>query len=764
MQELATIWASSTSYVVNQLVLQDEKLYRCAVAHTSGGTFIADLQAAYWVEISASAVSGINYVTNPNAEVDTSGWATYAESDAVTFQDAGDTVTLNSHGLSNGTAISFTSITSTTGISINTLYYVVNAATNTFQVATSVGGSALALTTNGSGTLVRSIPKLGTGGSPAVTFTRNTSSPLRGDADFRAAKDAANRMGQGVSYDFTIDDADLAKVLTLTFDYELITATGTYANADLVIYLIQDPTGTPVVIQPAGYRVLSAASALPQRQIATFQTSSSVKSYRLCVHVASVSATAYTLAIDNVSVGPQVVQYGAPVTDWQAYTCTVQGSTSNPTVTANAYWRRVGDSLQVWMVSGAFSADGSGYYTFPLPSGLSIDTTKGITLATGLTDTSGSWSGTLGSVVGNAAVKSSSSFKLGSAEVLVASTTSVCVGINLQSSAATPNIDLIDIYGSGNVPTSVGGNVSMNFTVPILGWSSTVQMSNDTDTRVVAAEYVGTPTNSVSGSDTIVVWPTRVSDTHSAYSSGSITIPVPGFYQFSASVYVQGTYSSGNWVRLVLYVDGVARRESFQVTPAVGVYQAALSVSSIYLNAGQVVTFRVSTNSSSPIMVAGNNVFMTFGRLAGPSAIAASETVAARYFTSAGPTINNTTPIITYGTKVFDTHGAMSGNTYTIPISGKYWIQMHAYTSSYAATAASFCEGIINKNGNFHSFLFSKRIDAAVTAPQSGGGSCIVDCLAGDTIQFRVGTGVATTLSTTQTDTGNFIGIYRIGN
>ena len=76
---------------------------------------------------------------------------------AVTFQDAGDTVTLNSHGLLNGDSVVFTVITTTTGISINTRYYVVNAATNTFQVASSLGGAALPLTNNGTGTVVRAL-------------------------------------------------------------------------------------------------------------------------------------------------------------------------------------------------------------------------------------------------------------------------------------------------------------------------------------------------------------------------------------------------------------------------------------------------------------------------------------------------------------------------------------------------------------------------------------------------------------------------------
>jgi hypothetical protein len=72
---------------------------------------------------------------------------------SVTFTDAGDIVTLNGHNLPDDTQIFFPTITTTTGISRNVVYYVRNATLNTFQVASSAGGAALPLTTNGSGTV-----------------------------------------------------------------------------------------------------------------------------------------------------------------------------------------------------------------------------------------------------------------------------------------------------------------------------------------------------------------------------------------------------------------------------------------------------------------------------------------------------------------------------------------------------------------------------------------------------------------------------------
>lgn len=97
---------------------------------------------------------------------------------AVTFTDAGDTVNLNSHGLSDGDEVSFSSITTTTGIVINTIYFVVGSAANTFQVASTLGGAALPLTTNGSGTLKYNSTIASIVPNTSVTMTR----PMVGSA------------------------------------------------------------------------------------------------------------------------------------------------------------------------------------------------------------------------------------------------------------------------------------------------------------------------------------------------------------------------------------------------------------------------------------------------------------------------------------------------------------------------------------------------------------------------------------------------------
>ena len=72
---------------------------------------------------------------------------------ACSFTDTGDLVTKTAHGLSNGDEVSFATIVTTTGIVINKIYFVVSSTANDFQVALTSGGAAVALTTNGTGTV-----------------------------------------------------------------------------------------------------------------------------------------------------------------------------------------------------------------------------------------------------------------------------------------------------------------------------------------------------------------------------------------------------------------------------------------------------------------------------------------------------------------------------------------------------------------------------------------------------------------------------------
>jgi hypothetical protein len=72
----------------------------------------------------------------------------------VTFTASTSKVNRTSHGYSNGNRVAFFNIATTTGLLSNTEYYVVNAATNDFQISRTEGGTALTLTNDGGADLL----------------------------------------------------------------------------------------------------------------------------------------------------------------------------------------------------------------------------------------------------------------------------------------------------------------------------------------------------------------------------------------------------------------------------------------------------------------------------------------------------------------------------------------------------------------------------------------------------------------------------------
>jgi len=72
----------------------------------------------------------------------------------ITADSSTDTFTASSHGLANGTPLFITSTGSVpNGINAGTLYFAIAVTTNTFQLATTPGGSAVDFTSNGSGVM-----------------------------------------------------------------------------------------------------------------------------------------------------------------------------------------------------------------------------------------------------------------------------------------------------------------------------------------------------------------------------------------------------------------------------------------------------------------------------------------------------------------------------------------------------------------------------------------------------------------------------------
>lgn len=216
-------------------------------------------------------------------------------------------------------------------------------------------------------------PVDGTGGSPTVTFTRSTSSPIRGSADFLITKDAANRQGQGASYAFTIDSADCSKLCKISFDSKVSAA---FVAADVAVYVYDVTNATLITPSSVGIPAVTTNGAFNE---INFVTSTSL-SYRLIFHVASTNASAYTVNINNVLAGPGRTTSGAIVGMWTAYTPTWSQVTGTAPVlnngTITGYSRRVGEQSEITILlttgNTTTYGDGTDGWTFSIPAGLTI--------------------------------------------------------------------------------------------------------------------------------------------------------------------------------------------------------------------------------------------------------------------------------------------------------------------------------------------------------------------------------------------------------
>lgn len=421
-----------------RLYAKDDKLY----TKNSLGTV---------TEVGAGSGSGgINYIDNGAAEVDTTGWATYA--------DAAGTV-----------------------------------------------------------------PVDGTGGSANVLFTRNTTTPLRSPADFKLAKDAANRQGQGVSYDFSIDSADVSKALQISCDFNY---DGTYAAGDIGCY-VYDVTNSTLLY--TGSPNLAAGKYTYQT---TFNATTST-SYRLIFHVASTSASAYNIYLDNVQVGPVIAALGAAQSDWASFTPTLSGAFGAAT-SVLAKWRQQGSNMQV---SGSFTggAAGASLGAIQIPAGYNIDSTA---LTRSNNDTTQP-----GNVVGWISQQS---------------------GVSPRSAnlVTCPNTSTLGVYVAGGitsgnhlVPVNIGttfdasSNFSFYFEVPIAQWASaSVYLSQATpeyasNTSVTDADDTTSFANGPAGN----LVPTIVASATSATRTKRVRFLTPIQPTDRITVQIQNS-GSGEWI------------------------------------------------------------------------------------------------------------------------------------------------------------------------------------------------------------------------
>lgn len=596
-------------------------------------------------------------------------------------------------------------------------------------------------------------PVDGTAGSPNTTWTRTTSSPLRGAGSYLWTKaSGASRQGEGVGYAFTIDSADQAKPIQISFDYNI--ASGTFTASDGITAPANSGTSvtagnstigvfvydvTNAVLIPVSPSVLTSNNVLAEPFKGTFQTASNSTSYRLILHTSYVTDAAMTAKFDNFYVGPQSVAYGAAISDWKSYTPTFTGFGTASSV--QFQYRQVGDSIDI---QGKFT------------SGTSTATEARISYPAGLTSADTVRIPAI-TMVGNGLP----SFAAAEMFSMLAEPSVTYLTIGLQDSG---NAGLTKANGSTLVST--GQLITLFARVPIAGWSSTTLMSNDTDTRSVAEKATSSSTT-IGTSNTIVISGTTEYSSHGAHSTstGVFTVPVSGKYKISAcqaatitsSVQNNGIYMSARKNSVVISEMG---RHICQNTAAQGIsVSGSTEINAIAGDTFDVVIYRDANVASFALAGSASLNWVAFERLSGPATIAATETVSARYYASA-TALSGTLATISWTTKDWDSHSGMSAGTYTVPVSGKYMVTSAlAISGTLVLNNTSVME--IQKNATATHNL-TRYVGGAITQDGVDIEGC-VNCIAGDTIRIQVSNS-GTTPAIVSSNTRNWVEINRVGN
>ena len=426
-----------------------------------------------------------------------------------------------------------------------------------------------------------STPVDGTGGT-ALEITSTASvvvaDVLRGTQSLKLnSSGSASAQGEGISYDFAIDNIDQGGKLNLSFEYETPNASYNTGDFQVFIYDIDNATLLGRVRSDENGGIINNIGS-PGTFRGDFETTNSAN-YRLIIHCTVPFLYPQELRADNFKIGPEQFGPGAIVTEWEAYTPTTQGFGTVSSV--DCWWRRVGSNYE-----------------------LSIDFNTGTNTATeaqvGLPN---------GKVVKSGISPSSKS--LGS----MATSYGAAIDLNVLATSgdAFLNMGREDTATSGLVAlngNTLGNTVDVSFTVsvPIEGLvaSNLVSTTETLFTSDLVTANLSSSIATTSGSYHDIIFNNAVKNELGTYNAatGEYTVPKTGELNINMQV-TWGASTAG--ARQLYLVRNGTRTEGIGTTPAP---TAALDFSqqgsvTIQVTKGELIKFQARQTTGGALTLGG---------------------------------------------------------------------------------------------------------------------------------------------------------------
>lgn len=418
-------------------------------------------------------------------------------------------------------------------------------------------------------------PVDGTGGTPNVTIARTTTlgEVLEGVASLEFTKDAVNRQGQGFSVDIDgIGEADINKPGRISFDYKV--TSGTFAsgssssNSDIMVF-IYDKDNLQMISPFPNYLDGSG------RFVGFFNFTSS-KNYRLIFHVATTSASAYSLSFDNVSFARNEQMTLSADSDWQSYTPTFTGL---GTVTNISFeYRKDGSDILI-RGKATVGTPTATEMRISLPTGLLSKSTIATIEVAGILGRGGATANFYGYYVTREP------------------------NVNYMTFSTQTSAQNIFSKQNGNGIFSAGEVLGVEARIPIQGWSTGFTTAETILQNVPVTFRAYRNGGSITANTTIASWTAVEKDSVGAFNSttGEYTVKVPGDYYFAATIGTTANISGTAYISVNGTIKILGSNESSDNRDAISGILPNLVV-------GDIITLKHGTSATGE----ANNYATTF--------------------------------------------------------------------------------------------------------------------------------------------------------